>query len=72
MNIMPCKKCRRSKEAVRMEVGEAEYFANHMPKRTAKAKIRGPALLSEEPGHKPGNDLLSRDLSSYYHWLLGA
>jgi hypothetical protein len=30
------------------------------------------ALLSKRPGHKPGNDLLSRDLSSYYHWLLGA
>ena len=24
------------------------------------------------PGHKSGNDLLSRDLTSYYHWLLGA
>lgn len=29
-------------------------------------------LLAQHPGHKPGNDLLSRDLTSYYHWLLGA
>ena len=28
--------------------------------------------LSRNPGQKPGNDLLSRDLTSYYHWLLGA
>ena len=29
-------------------------------------------LLSQHPGHKSGNDLLSRDLTSYYHWLLRA
>ena len=33
---------------------------------------RRPGSLLEEPGHRPGNNLLSRDLSSYYHWLLGA
>ena len=36
------------------------------------AKKRKPGPSSEEPGYKPGNNLLSRDLTSYYHWLLGA
>jgi transposase len=36
------------------------------------AMKRGPVASFEEPGHKPGNNLLSRDLTSYYHWLLGA
>ena len=31
-----------------------------------------PGLSFDKPGHKPGNDLLSRDLTSYYHWLRGA
>ena len=35
-------------------------------------KRKARTLLSQCPGHRPGNDLLSRDLSSYYHWLLGA
>ena len=33
-------------------------------------KRPGPSF--EEPGQKPGNVLLSRDLTSYYHQLLGA
>jgi hypothetical protein len=38
---------------------------------TVQAKKRpGPSF--EEPGQRPGNNLLSRDLTSYYHWLLGA
>jgi hypothetical protein len=37
---------------------------------TWEKKRPGPSF--EEPGHKPGNDLLSRDLTSYYHQLLGA
>jgi hypothetical protein len=31
-----------------------------------------PAPRLEELGYNPGNNLLSRDLTSYYHWLLGA
>ena len=38
--------------------------------RPKKKKAR--TLLSQHSGHKPGNNLLSRDLTSYYHWLLGA
>ena len=36
----------------------------------SKKKTR--TLLSQYPGHKPGNNLLSRGLTPYYHWLLGA
>ena len=41
-------------------------------KRTAYAQNRKPSTSLEVLGYKSGNDLLSRDLSSYYHWLLGA
>ena len=39
-------------------------------RRTLTNKKPDPSL--EGSGYKPGNNLLSRDLSSYYHWLLGA
>ena len=39
--------------------------------RSIQAKKR-PGSSFDKPGHKPGNDLLSRDLTSYYHWLRGA
>jgi hypothetical protein len=38
----------------------------------ANHKKRKPGSSFEEPGYKPGNNLLSRDLTSNYHWLLGA
>ena len=43
-----------------------------MSLRPTTAKKRKPGFSFEKPGYKPGNDLLSRDLTSYYHWLLGA
>ena len=40
----------------------------HLP----RPENRKPGSSFEEPGYKPGNNLLSRDLTSNYHWLLGA
>ena len=39
--------------------------------KSVQAKKR-PGSSFDKPGRKPGNDLLSRDLTSYYHWLRGA
>ena len=39
------------------------------PQMAAKKK---PGSSFEEPGYRPGNNLLSRDLTSYYHWRLRA
>ena len=44
----------------------------HAPRGSVRWKKEDPESRLATPGHKPGNDLLSRDLSSYYHWLLGA
>ena len=38
--------------------------------RATKKKAR--SVLSHRPSRKSGNDLLSRSLSLYYHWLLRA
>ncbi len=37
-----------------------------------EGEIKKPSPSSEGLGYKLGNNLLSRDLSSYYHWLLRA
>ena len=42
------------------------------PLKSANNQKKDPASLLEKPGHNPGNNLLSRDLTSYYHQLLGA
>ena len=47
------------------------HLSGHSGVNGCRGKKR-PGSSFEEPGHKPGNDLLSRDLTSYYHWLLGA
>ena len=38
-----------------------------MTRHKKEARLR----ISPEPGHIPGDDLLSRDLSSHYHWRCG-
>ena len=37
----------------------------------ATKKSPAPSGLSLEAGHIPGDDLLSQDLSSHYHWRCG-
>ncbi len=38
----------------------------------SKLEIKKPDPQLRGSGYRPGNNLLSRDLTSYYHWLLGA
>jgi hypothetical protein len=65
---------RRSHPARLSRAGADHYEAPEMTlTRQAYPKYEeGPVAVLQQPGHKPGNDLLSRDLTSYYHWLRGA
>ena len=60
-----CEKCRTSSIITPLDI----LFIKHNQSMKISQKRR-PGSSFEEPGHKPGNDLLSRDLTSYYHWLL--
>ena len=57
-------------EACRLEFGG--HAVEEGPSKSTDKNKKARTLLSQHPGHKPGNDLLSRDLTSYYHWLRGA
>ena len=61
----PCGRSRRLKSAKRIQAVGRDGRGGPEKKKTRTVRWHN-------PGHKSGNDLLSRDLTSYYHWLLGA
>ena len=69
------RECRRGLDIVVGDVVAirlvAHTYLQVSPGDSVQTKKR-PGSSFEKPGHKPGNDLLSRDLTSYYHWLRGA